>query len=131
SPHLRFMQAQCLHPLLVHGDVVEIAKRILQSLERSQKTRPAFSSALACEQALEKLCRIPPLLHFNPHLVTAAGIEPSDMLALFLYLAKAPLQFGSCENRDRESAAVASESILGRSPLPRLQPCGDLQPQRA
>jgi hypothetical protein len=53
------------------------------------------------------------------------------MLSLFLYLAKAPLQFGSCENRDRESVAVASESILGRSPLPRLEPCGYVQHERA
>src|SRR5262245_65286671 len=67
--------------VLVHGNVVEVAKAILQVLECRKELLPALPRLLAWKHAGEELRRVADLLGLNAQLVTATGIELRQLLA--------------------------------------------------
>src|SRR5271166_2147997 len=115
----------------MHGDVVEIAEPILPALKRRKKLLAPFQRPLGREQRGEELSRITQLLGLDAQLVAAACIEPRQDSAFLANLAPAPRQLLERNHLDRQIAAVANEVVLRVPPQAGLQPCRNVERQRA
>src|SRR5262245_21252389 len=117
--------------IFMDSDVVEVAQAILHVLERREKLLPTLRRLLAGEEAGKEVGCVSHLLGLNAQLVTAAGIEPGEHFALLADLLKAARQLVGRRNLDGDIATIADKVVLRPPPLPRLQPAGDLERQRA
>src|SRR5262245_37317354 len=124
----RVTGAQCRDALFVHGDVIEIAKPLLQALEGFKELLAPFCRPLARIQAGKKFRRIAQLLALNTEPVTAACIQLAELFAFLANLAPASRQFLGREIPDREIALVADKLIILRGgPLSGGQPCPGIE----
>ena len=103
--------AHCRDAFFMHGDVVKIAKAILQELKRGKKLLAPFQRPLGRKQRGKKLRGITQLLGLDAQLVAAACIEPRQLSAFLTNLAPAPRQLLERERLDRHIAAVADKII--------------------
>src|SRR5215472_15903251 len=106
----------------MHGDVVEVAERILQAFKRSNEMLAPFACPLGREQRAEEFARIAKLLGLDAQLVTATPIELSERFAFLANLAPAPRQLLECECFDRQVSSIADEIVRGLGPQSGLQP---------
>src|SRR5262249_47171912 len=117
--------------LFVHGDVVEVPEPILQAPEGGKELLASFNCPLVLEQAGKEFRRVAQLLSLNAQLVPAACIELRERSAFLAHLAPASRQLLGRVNRDREVTPVAHEIILRVGPMPCLQPCREIECERA
>src|SRR5262249_20883281 len=99
-------------PVLVHRDVVEVAKAVLDAFERRQELRAPPRRLLAGEEVGEELRGVAHLLRLDAELVAASRMEPGKLLALLADLAEAPRQLLGGGGLDRDVTAVAHEIVL-------------------
>src|SRR5262245_38410083 len=112
--------AELLQQFLVHCDVVELAKRILNLLYVRYEILPAPNGSLAWEGWGKEFSGVAKLLGLDAQFVPVLRIQPIQMLATFQDLLPLATQLLRCRSCERASPQHARGVVGVARPIARL-----------
>src|SRR5262249_60783886 len=119
--------AELLQQFLVHCDVVELAKRILNLLYVRYEILPTPHGSLAWEGWGKDFSGVAKLLGLDAQFVPVLRIQPIQMLATFQDLLPLATQLLRCLCCERALPQHARGLVGVARPLARLDPCCSIE----